>query len=166
MPDLDNTANGFVARGGANEGPSNGASKCLGVVGSSNTGLAAASAAITNLGAGIVDALFGNGGFCEAEPGADDMAMTYRLIGTATYNNFMNSPWTLSPNFAWAHDFSGNAPSSLGGFVEDRMTLSLGASLSKGGTSVSGSYINYVDDPEVHTSGDKDYLSLSISHSF
>ena len=30
------------------------------------------------------------------------------------------------------------APSSLGGFVEDRMTLSLGASLSKGGTSVSG----------------------------
>ena len=166
VPDLDNTANGFVARGGANEGPSNGASKCLGVVGSSNTGLAAASAAITNLGAGIVDALFGNGGFCEAEPGADDMAMTYRLIGTATYNNFMNSPWTLSPNFAWAHDFSGNAPSSLGGFVEDRMTLSLGASLSRGGTSVSGSYINYVDDPEVHTSGDKDYLSLSISHSF
>ena len=64
--------------------------------------------------------------------GADDMAMTYRLIGTASYNNFMNSPWTLSPNFAWAHDFRGNAPSSLGGFVEDRMTLSLGASLSKG----------------------------------
>ena len=54
----------------------------------SYTGLSAASAAITNLGAGIVDALFGNGGFCEAEPGADDMAMTYRLIGTATYNNF------------------------------------------------------------------------------
>ena len=46
------------------------------------------------------------------------------------------------------------------------MTLSVGASLSKGGTSVSGSYINYIDDPEVHASGDKDYLSVSISHSF
>jgi len=166
VPDLDNATNGYVARGGANENPSNGGSKCLGAVGTSYTGLSAASAAITNLGAGIVDALFGNGGFCEANPGADDMAMTYRLIGTASYNNFMNSPWTLSPNFAWAHDFRGNAPSSLGGFVEDRMTLSLGASLSRGGTSVSGSYINYVDDREVHTSGDKDYLSLSISHSF
>ena len=166
VPDLDNVANGYVARGGANEGPSNGAAKCLGAVGSSLTGLASASAAITNLGAGIVDALFGNGGYCEANPGADDMAMTYRLIGTATYNNFMNSPWTLSPNFAWAHDFRGNAPSSLGGFVEDRMTLSLGASLSRGGTSISGSYINYLDDQEVHSSSDKDYLSLSISHSF
>ena len=108
VPDLDNATNGYVARGGANENPSNGGNKCLGAVGTSYTGLSAASAAITNLGAGIVDALFGNGGFCEANPGADDMAMTYRLIGTATYNNFMNSPWTLSPNFAWAHDFRGN----------------------------------------------------------
>ena len=166
VPDMNNAENGFVARNGANEGPQNGTTKCLGAVGTGYTGLSAASAAITNLGSGIVDALFGNGGFCEAQPGADDMAMTYRLIGTASYNNFMNSPWTLSPNFAWAHDFRGNAPSSLGGFVEDRMTLSLGASLSRGGTSVSGSYINYVDDKEVHTSGDKDYLSLSISHSF
>jgi hypothetical protein len=166
VPDMNNAVNGFVARGGANENPSNGGSKCLGAFGSSYTGLASSAAGLTNLGAGIVDALFGNGGFCEASPGADDMAMTYRLIGTATYSNFMNSPWTLSPNFAWAHDFRGNAPSSLGGFVEDRMTLSLGASLSRGGTSVSGSYINYVDDTEVHTSGDKDYLSLSISHSF
>jgi|MDSW01.2.fsa_nt_gb hypothetical protein len=166
VPDMNNAVNGFVARGGANEGPSAGGSKCLGAVGTSVANLSAASAAISNLGSGVVDALFGNGGFCEKDPGADDMAMTYRLIGTATYNNFMNSPWTLSPNFAWAHDFNGNAPSSLGGFVEDRMTLSLGASLSRGGTSVSGSYINYVDDPAIHTSGDKDYLSLSISHSF
>jgi len=166
VPDMNNAANGYVARGGANENPSNAASKCLGAFGSSLTGLSAASAGLTNLGAGVVDALFGNGGYCEAEPGADDMAMTYRLIGTATYNNFMNSPWTLSPNFAWAHDFRGNAPSSLGGFVEDRMTLSLGASLSRGGTSISGSYINYLDDQEVHSSSDKDYLSLSISHSF
>ena len=163
---LDNTANGFVARGGANEGPANGTTKCLGAAGSSYANLSAAGAAITNLGAGIVDALFGNGGFCEASPGADDLAWTYRVVGTANYSNFMNSPWSLSPNFSWAHDPSGNGPSSLGGFVEDRMTLSLGASLNKGGTSVSGSYVSYINDEIAQQSSDKDYVSLSVTHSF
>ena len=145
VPDMDNATNGYVARGGANENPSNGGSKCLGAVGTSYTGLSAASA-VQSLILVLVSLMhyLVMEAYCEAKPGADDMAMTYRLIGTASYNNFMNSPWTLSPNFAWAHDFRGNAPSSLGGFVEDRMTLSLGASLSRGGTSVSGSYINYV----------------------
>ena len=163
---LDNATNGFVARGGANEGPANGTTKCLGAVGTSYTGLSGAGAAISNLGAGIVDALFGNGGFCEQKPGADDMAWTYRVIGTANYSNFMNSPWSLSPNFSWAHDPKGYGPSSLGGFVEDRMTLSVGASLNKGGTSVSGSYVSYINDEIAQQSSDKDYLSLSVTHSF
>ncbi len=163
---MDNTRNGMVARNGANENPSNGGNKCLGAFGTSTAGLSGAGAAITNLGSGVVDALFGNGGFCEANPGADDLSVTYRLIGTATYNNFMNSPWTLSPNFAWAHDVSGNGPASLGGFVEDRQTLSLGASLTKGGTSVSGTYTSYMDDPAVNSNSDKDFMSVSISHSF
>ena len=163
---LDNNANGYVARGGANEGPQNGTSKCLGVFGTSLTGLSAAAAGISNLGAGIVDALFGNGGYCESEPGADEMSMTYRVIGTANYSNFMNSPWSLSPNFSWAHDFEGYGPSSLGGFIEDRMTLSLGASLSRGGTTVSGSLVNFIDDAMAQPNGDKDYLSLSVSHTF
>ena len=44
VPDMDNATNGYVARGGANENPSNGGSKCLGAVGTSYTGLSAASA--------------------------------------------------------------------------------------------------------------------------
>ncbi len=163
---LNDAANGYVARGGANEGPANGTTKCLGAVGTSYTGLSAASAGITNLGAGIVDALFGNGGFCEQNPGADDMAWTYRVIGTANYSNFMNTPWSLSPNFSWAHDPKGYGPSSLGGFVEDRMTLSLGASLNKGGTTVSGSYVSYLNDAIAQQSSDKDYMSISVTHSF
>ena len=164
--DLNDAANGYVARNGANEGPASGTNKCLGAIGTSNTGLDAAGAAISNLGAGIVDALFGNGGYCEAKPGADDMSMTYRIIGTANYSNFANTAWSLSPNFAWAHDFNGYGPSSLGGFVEDRMTLSLGASLNKGGTTVSGSYVSFIDDEFAQSSSDKDYVSVSVSHSF
>lgn len=163
---LDDAANGYVARGGANEGPANATSKCLGAAGTSYTGLSAAGAAITNLGAGIVDALFGNGGFCELNPGADSTAWTYRIVGTANYSNFMNSPWRLSPNFSWAHDPKGYGPSSLGGFVEDRMTLSVGASLNKGGTTVSGSYVSYINDEIANQSSDKDYLSFSVSHTF
>ena len=164
--DLDDAVNGYVARNGANEGPASGTNKCLGAIGTSNTGLSAAGAAISNLGAGIVDALFGNGGYCEAKPGADDRSMTYRIIGTANYSNFANTAWSLSPNFAWSHDFNGYGPSSLGGFVEDRMSLSLGASLNKGGTTVSGSYISFIDDEFAQSSSDKDYVSVSVSHSF
>ena len=143
-----------------------GTTKCLGAIGTSYENLSAASAAISNLGAGIVDALFGNGGYCESNPGADDNSMTYRIIGTASYANFANTAWSLSPNFAWSHDFSGYGPSSLGGFVEDRMTLSLGASLNKGGTTVSGSYVSFIDDEFAQSNSDKDYLSVSVSHSF
>ena len=164
--DLANATKGFVNRNGVSEGPQNGTTKCLGAVGTSLTALSGAAAAITNIGAGIVDALFGNGGYCEAQPGADNTAYTYRIIGAATYNNFNNSPWSLSPNFSLAHDFKGYAPSSIGGFVEDKMTLSVGASLSKGGTSLSASYVNYFDDELAQPEGDKDFLSLSISHAF
>jgi len=163
---MANATNGYIARNGTNENPSNATSKCLGAVGTSLTGLSAASAALTNIGAGIVDALFGNGGYCESNPGADETSFTYRVIGTASYNNWNNSPWTLSPNFSWAHDFSGYAPSSMGGFVEDRMTLSVGASLTKGGTTFSASYVNYFDDEIAQPGGDKDFLSLSASYTF
>ena len=130
--------------------------------------LAGAGSALTNVGTGVVDALFGNGGYCEDNPGADDFAMTYRLLGTATYNNINNTAWALSPSLVVSHDFMGFAPASLGGFAEDSMTLSLGTSLTKGSMSVSGSYVNYLDlgDDYSNLSEDKDYLSMSVSYAF
>ena len=38
----------------------------------------------------------------------------------------------MSPNFAWAHDFYGYGPSSLGGFVPGKQSLSLGLNFDKG----------------------------------
>ena len=179
---MNDDINGYVSRSGFNEGAPAGTGKCLGTFGSiqstmaninaaiapSYTTLATAGSALTNVGSGVVDALFGNGGYCEDNPGADDFAMTYRLLGSATYNNFNNTAWALSPSVVVSHDFHGYAPSSLGGFAEDSMTLSLGTSLTKGGVSVSGSYINYMDlgNNYSNLSADKDYISMSVSYAF
>jgi hypothetical protein len=163
---MDNAANGHVARGGWNEGVAAATDKCLGAFGTSKAVVASAAAAISNIGSGVVDALFGNGGYCENKPGADDFALTYRLIGSATYNNINNSQWSFSPNFAWSHDPQGYAPTSMGGFVEGRQSLSLGANFTKNDLRISTSYVDYMGDELSQLSADKDYLSLAVSYAF
>ena len=164
--DLNDAKYGHVSRGGWNEGAASATEKCLGAFGQSQAGLAGAAAAVSNIGSGVVDALFGNGGYCESKPGADDFSLTYRLIGSATYNNINNSQWSFSPNFAWSHDPYGYGPSSLGGFVEGRQTLSLGANFSNNDLRISTSYVDYMGDELSQLSADKDYLSLSVSYAF
>ena len=163
---MNDSVNGHVARGGWNEGVAAGTEKCLGAFGTSKAVVSTAAAAISNVGSGVVDALFGNGGYCENKPGADDFALTYRLIGSATYNNINNSQWSFSPNFAWSHDPHGYAPSSMGGFVEGRQSLSLGADFSKNDLRISTSYVDYMGDELSQLSADKDYLSLAVSYAF
>tara|TARA_Y100000748_G_scaffold173103_1_gene144991 strand:+ start:1759 stop:4728 length:2970 start_codon:yes stop_codon:yes gene_type:complete len=162
IEDLSNVG-GYVARGGMSESGDD-PSKCLGAFGTSYT--LGADKSIASIGASIVDGLFGNGGYCEGQPGADATSYSYRIIGSATYNNFGNSAWSFSPNFAWSHDPNGYGPSSLGGFVEDRMALSLGANLSKGGTTASFGYVNQLGDPEANQRTDRDYITVNISHAF
>jgi len=156
-------ANGYVARGGMSES-GDAPAKCLGAFGTSLT--LGATKSIDSIGASIVDGLFGNGGYCEGQPGADATSVSYRVIGAATYNNFNNSAWSLSPNFAWSHDPSGYGPSSLGGFIEGRMALSVGASLSKGGTTASLGYVNQLGSVEDNQRADRDYVTLNVSHAF
>jgi len=158
-----NNSSGYVARGGMSESGDD-PSKCLGAFGTSY--VLGATKSIDSIGASIVDGLFGNGGYCENQPGADSTSYSYRVIGSATYNNFANSAWSFSPNFAWSHDPLGYGPSSLGGFVEDRMALSLGANLSKGGTTASFGYVNQLGDPENNQRTDRDYITVNISHAF
>ena len=162
IADLNN-ANGYVARGGSSQGGDN-PDKCMGAFGSSMTYTATKS--VDALGAAQVDALFGNGGYCEDNPGAGATSLSYRLIGSATYNNFANSQWSVSPNVAWSHDPSGYGPSSLGGFVEGRMSLALGMNARKGAVSASLSYVNQMGDAEDNLSLDKDTLAASISYAF
>ena len=160
-----------VARGGYRDGV--GGDKCGGVTkggayGASNFGGAAndATKGITHLASGQTDPLFGNGGYCESKNNADDFAMTYRLIGSASYNNIANSPWNLSNSVVWSHDLEGYAPSSIGGFVPGKQSLSLSSTLTKGAVKASVSYVNQMGDEMDNLGFDMDYLSASVSYAF
>lgn len=163
--DLDDNR-GFLNRGGYLEGV--GGEKCKGIAGTTyGIGAASPLAAITNIGAGQTDPLFGNGGYCEDKNTIDETSMTYRLVGAATYNNAFNSAWSITPNFSWAHDFSGYGSTSLGGFVPGKMALSVGVGASLGSAlSLSASWINQLGDVENNLQVDKDYMTASISYAF
>ena len=181
IDDMDNINKGFVARNGFNEG--SGEHLCLGIFnGLSGAEIAAVNAAsgvdaidydlsssggVTNLGASIVDAVFGNGDYCEGQMGADDRSFSYRLVGGATYNNFNNSKWSLSPSIVWSHDPQGYGPSSLGGFTEGRQSVSLSVSANRGdGLTTSVSYVDQLGDVTDNLRNDMDYVSASVSYAF
>ncbi|MDA9980521.1 DUF1302 domain-containing protein [Pelagibacterales bacterium] len=151
VPDMENT-NGVVNSGQFQIG--NG--YCDGVAGNSAT--------YQNF------ALFKNGllgdSFCEANPGASKTASAYKVRSGWNFNNVNNSPWSVSTNVGWDHDFSGNAPSSVGGFTEGKMRLTLGATANKGSVSMNLSYTDQMGDEKDNTSGDKDYVSYSVSYAF
>lgn len=182
---MDNIKNGFVSRGGFNEG--SGEHLCLGIfrnlsaaeIAAVNTTAASqgvtsaidydlsANGGVTNLGASIVDAVFGNGSYCEGQMGADERSFSYRLVGSATYNNFNNSAWTLSPSVVWSADPLGYGPSSLGGFVEGRQSLSLGLTASRNDSfTASVNYVNQMGDEISNLRGDMDYVSANVSYAF
>jgi hypothetical protein len=160
-----------VARGGYRDGV--GGEKCGGVTsggsrGATDFGGTANNAfkGVTHMGSSQTDPLFGNGGYCEAKNNADDFAMTYRLIGSASYNNIANSPWNLSNSVVWSHDLEGYAPSSMGGFVPGKQSLSLSSTLTKGDVKASVSYVNQMGDEMDNLGFDMDYVSASMSYAF
>ncbi|MDC3223082.1 DUF1302 domain-containing protein, partial [Pelagibacteraceae bacterium] len=182
--DLDNINRGFVARGGFNEG--SGEHLCLGIFrnltgaerATVNSALTTAgvanidydlstAAGATNVGASIVDAVFGNGSYCEGQMGADTRAFSYRLVGSARYDNFNNSAWSVSPSIVWSHDPKGYGPSSLGGFTEGRQSVSLSLNANRGdGLSTSISYVDQLGDDTSNLRNDMDYVSASVSYAF
>jgi hypothetical protein len=98
--------------------------------------------------------------------GADDRSYSYRVVGSATYNNFANSPWSLSPNFAWSSDPKGYGPASLGGFSEGRSSLSLGVTARNDDISASLSYVDQMGDDVDNVRNDMDFMSASVTYSF
>ena len=108
--------------------------------------------------------LFGST-YCEDNSGPDETSMAYKIRGGLTYNNFNNSPWTFSPSFGFNHGL-GNAPTSIGGWVEDNMSASLSANFNNSSVDVGLSYVAQLGAAEDNSSADKDYLSASISYAF
>ena len=171
VSDLDDAANGGLARGGYRDGV--GGAKCGGVTGGGAFGATtyggAGSRALdgaTHLGASQIDPLFGNGSYCESKNSIDETSMTYRIIGSATYNNIANSAWTFSPSVVWSHDFSGYGPTTLGGFVPGKQSLSLTGNISKGDVKVGLNYVNQLGDEMDNLAFDRDYISANVSYAF
>ena len=165
VPDLD--PNKPVNRGGYRDGV--GGYKCGGVNLSGTSFNAANLKAIdgaTHLGSAQTDPLFGNGSYCESRNTADELSMTYRLVGGATYSNFQNTAWSFSPSFSWSHDFKGYAPSTMGGWVPGKQSLSISGTLSKGDTSIGLSYVNQLGDKLDNLAYDRDYISANVSYAF
>jgi hypothetical protein len=92
--------------------------------------------------------------------------MTSRIRGGLSYFNFQNSPWTFSPSIGIDWDFSGNGATSLGGYNEDEMSVTLGSSFTNGGTSVNLNYVAELGDYTDNLSADRDYVSATVSHAF
>ena len=111
------------------------------------------------------NSLFGNG-YCENNAGPDDLAMTSRIRGSLNYFNFNNSPWSFSPSIGIDYDFLGNAPTSIGGWVEDEASITLGSSFTNGGTTVGLNYVAELGNYDDNLNSDRDYISASVSHSF
>jgi hypothetical protein len=111
------------------------------------------------------NALFGNG-YCENNSEADSLAMTSRIRTGLSYFNFNNSSWTFAPSLGLDYDFLGNGASSLGGYTEDKMKITLGSSFTNGGTSISLNYVNELGNYEENINSDRDYVSASVSYAF
>tara|TARA_B100001057_G_scaffold488956_1_gene574269 strand:- start:40 stop:2829 length:2790 start_codon:yes stop_codon:yes gene_type:complete len=109
--------------------------------------------------------LFGDG-YCENNSGPDDLAMTSRIRGALNYFNFNNSPWTFSPSIGIDYDFLGNAPASMGGWVEGEASVTLGTSFSNGGTTAKLNYVAELGNYADNASSDRDYISASVTHAF
>jgi hypothetical protein len=151
IPDLD-SAQGLVSTNHQSFGHDNYGGGCLDIAGTS--ALAVQS-----------NSLFGDG-YCENNSEADQLAMTSRIRGGLSYFNFQNSPWTFSPSIGIDWDFSGNGASSLGGYNEDEMSVTLGSSFTNGGTSVNLNYVAELGDYTDNLSADRDYVSATVSHAF
>ena len=170
VPDLDFTRGG-VNRGGYRDGV--GGVKCGGVTeggsyGATTYGGAGSRAldGVTHIGSSQTDPLFGNSSYCESVNTIDETSITYRLVGAATYNNIANTAWSFSPSFVWSHDISGYGPTSLGGFVPGRQSLSLTGNIEKGDVKVGLGYVNQLGDEMDNLAFDRDYISANVSYAF
>lgn len=97
---------------------------------------------------------------------ADTFSHGYRLIATADYNNVLNTPWTLSPNIQWGHDF-GTAAGPIGpGFIEDRKTITVGVNARQGSWLAQVGYTNSFGNTFQNYMQDRDFVSASLSYAF
>lgn len=91
----------------------------------------------------------------------------YRLVLAPTYNAIFDSGWNMTARVAFNHDVKGVSPGPGGNFIEDRKSITLGASFSRlANWRVDFGYTNFFGGGNNNLLSDRDFVSGAISYSF
>lgn len=109
--------------------------------------------------------------FADVQPGtepissfADKTSAGYQIRGRLDYNSAIGD-WTLSPVFAFRHDFSGNTPGPGGNFLEGRKAITLGLNANLRNQWTMGvSYTDFFGAGKLNLLNDRDFLSFNVKY--
>jgi len=98
---------------------------------------------------------------------ATSFSWGYRLVVAPTYNSFLGTAWNFSPRVAFNHDVTGVSPGPGGNFVEDRKSLTFGASFSRlNRWRLDLGFTSFFGGGNKNLLLDRDFASAAISYSF
>lgn len=91
----------------------------------------------------------------------------YRVVVAPTYNAIFDSGWNMTARVAFNHDVKGVSPGPGGNFIEDRKSITLGASFNRlNRWRVEFGYTNFFGGGKNNLLFDRDFVSGAISYSF
>jgi Protein of unknown function (DUF1302) len=98
---------------------------------------------------------------------ATSFSWGYRLAGRADYNNFLGSPYTVSPRVAFNHDVNGITPGAGGNFLEGRRSLTLGVEANYlNQWSADLSYTRFSGAGAFNLINDRDFVAVTAKYAF
>lgn len=99
---------------------------------------------------------------------AEQFSWGYILRLSADYNNFLNTPWTITPSVSWQHDVQGYAPGNIAHpWFENTKQYSLGIQGNYQNTWIANlSFTSFLGNASRNQNLDKDFVSISVSRAF
>ncbi len=89
------------------------------------------------------------------------------MLFTWSYNNFIDSGFSVSPRIVYSYDFEGTTAAPYGNYMEDRQALNLGIDGTlNNNLRVGVSYSNFFGGHVTNKASDRDFASVTASYSF
>lgn len=97
----------------------------------------------------------------------DQFSWGYRSQIRADYNNFLGSPFNVSPRLAFNHDVKGTTPGPGGNFIQSRRSLSVGVEANYlNQWSVDLAYTNFFGAGSFNLIRDRDFVGFTARYAF
>jgi hypothetical protein len=91
----------------------------------------------------------------------------YRIAARADYNNFLSSPFTMSPRVAFNHDVNGITPGPGGNFLEGRKSITVGVEANYlNQWTLDLSYTDFFGAEPYNLVADRDFISMAARYAF